>query len=145
MAAPNPPSQSPTATELLNSPIVMQALAQAWIDSQADGPTQRHEEGGWIYMDLSAGELTIQRAARGLSAAIDLSIPLLVPGSIVVGKFHTHPNPSSEGWDPRPSPKDRRVDDAHGVPDLIKAEDGVHLSGPSTRRGGLAGGPGYPP
>jgi hypothetical protein len=129
----------------MNVPIVMQALAQAWIDSQADDPVQRHEEGGWIYMDLSTGDLTIQRAARGLSAAIDLSIPPLIPGLIVVGKFHTHPNPSAEGWDPRPSPGDRRVDDIHGVPDLIQAEDDIHLSGPATRRGGLAGGPGYPP
>lgn len=144
MAASKPPTQPPTATELMNTPIVMQALAQAWIDSQADDRVQRHEEGGWIYMDLSTGNITVQRAARGLSASIDLSIPPLVPGSIVVGKFHTHPNPSAEGWDPRPSPGDRLVDDIHGVPDLIQAEDGIHLCGPATRRGGLAGGAGYP-
>lgn len=145
MAASNPPTRPPTATELMNVPLVVQALAQAWIDSLADDPAQRHEEGGWIYIDLSTGDLTIQRAARGLSATIDLSIPSLIPGSIVVGKFHTHPNPSAEGWDPRPSHDDRRVDNIHGVPDLIQAEDGIHLSGPAARRGGLAGGPGYPP
>lgn len=145
MAASNPPTRPPTATALMNAPIIIQALAQAWIDSQANDPAQRHEEGGWIYMDLSSGDLTVQRAARGQSAAIDLSNPPLVPGLIVVGKFHTHPNPSAEGWDPRPSPGDRRVDDIHGVPDLIQAEDGIHLSGPATRRGGLVGGPGYPP
>jgi hypothetical protein len=145
MAASNPPTRPPTATELMNAPIVMQALAQAWIDSRADDPAQRHEEGGWIYMDLSTGDLTIQRAARGLTAAIDLSIPPLNSGSIVVGKFHTHPNPSAEGWNPGPSPGDRLVDDLHGAPDLIQAEDGIYLSGPTTRRGGLTGGPGYPP
>lgn len=145
MAASNPPIQPPTATELLNSPLVMQALAQAWIDSQANEPAQRQEAGGWIYTDLSTGDLTVQRAARGLSTAIDLSVPPLVLGLIVVGKFHTHPHPSAEGWDPRPSPNDRRVDDLHGVPDPIQAEDDIHLSGPARRRGGSAGGPGYPP
>lgn len=140
MAAANPP----TATELLKAPIVMQALAQAWIDSQANDPAQRHEEGGWIYMDLSTGDLTVQRAVRGQSASIDLTTPPLDPGRIVVGKFHTHPNPTAEGWNPGPSPIDRQVDDLHGVPDLIQADDGIHLSGPTTRRGGLTGGPGYP-
>lgn len=145
MAASNPPTRPPTATELLNAPLALQALTQAWIDSQSDNPVQRHEEGGWIYMDLSTGYLAIQRAARVLSAANDLSLPPLIPGSIVVGKFHTHPNPRAEGWYPGPSPGDRRIDDLHGVPDLIQAEDGIHLSGPATRRGGLMGGPGYPP
>ena len=145
MAASNPPTRSPTASQLQNAPVVMQALAEAWIDSQADDPAQRHEEGGWIYMDLSTGDLTIRRAARGVAAAIDLSNPPLLPGLIVVGKFHTHPQPTAEGWNPRPSPGDQRVDDLHGVPDLIQADDGIYLSGPASRRGGLTGGPGYPP
>jgi hypothetical protein len=63
---------------------------------------------------------------------------------VVVGKFHTHPNPTAEGWDPGPSPGDQQVDAIHGVPDLIRAEDGIHVSGPDSRRGGLGGGPGYP-
>jgi hypothetical protein len=32
-----------------------------------------------------------------------------------------------------------------GVPCLIRADDGDHTTGPASRRGGLAGGPGYPP
>lgn len=129
----------------MNSAVVMQALAQAWIDSQANDPVQRHEEGGWIYMDLSTGDLAVQRAARGISAAIDLSNPPLTQGWIVVGKFHTRPNPSAEGWNPGPSPADRLVYDLHGVPDLIQADNGIHRSGPTIRRGRLMGGPGYPP
>jgi len=62
----------------------------------------------------------------------------------VVGKFHTHPNPSSEGWNPGPSAADRAIDKRHGVPDLIRADDGIHFSGPERRRGGSAGEPGYP-
>lgn len=144
MAASNPPTRPPTATELLNAPIVIQAMAQAWIDSQTSDPLQRHEEGGWIYMVPSTGNLTIRRAARGLAAAIDLSAPPLVPGSIVVGKFHTHPQPSAEGWNPEPSASDKRLGEIHGVPDLIQADNGIHLSGPATRREGLTGGLGFP-
>lgn len=64
---------------------------------------------------------------------------------MVVGKFHTHPNPTSEGWDPGPSGADKKVDAVHGVPDLIVADDGIHASGPDSRRGGMCGGDGFPP
>ena len=74
-----------------------------------------------------------------------LDKPPLVAGSLVVGKFHTHPNPTADGWLPGPSPSDIVIDAVHGVPDLIRADDGIHFSGPSERRGGLAGGPGFPP
>ena len=55
------------------------------------------------------------------------------------------PNPTSEGWFSGPSEADRLADERDGVPDLIRADDGIHLSGPESRRGGLGGGPGYPP
>ena len=137
------PTRPPTASELLADPIVVQALDQAWEDSQSDDPANRHEEGGWIFMNLTTGELTARRAARGEQAAIDLSQPPRGEG-LVVGKFHTDPNPSSEGWESGPSESDRIVDDRHGVPDLIRADDGVFVSGPNSRRGGLAGGSGFP-
>ncbi len=144
-AAKTPPTQAPTAAELENDPTVHAALEQAWTDSQPNNAANRHEEGGWIYMDTSTGDITVERAPAGAQAGIDLSRPPHVPGSVVVGKFHTHPNPTSEGWDPGPSdPGDVQVDARHGVPDLIRADDGVHHSGPDSRRGGLAGGPGFP-
>lgn len=139
------PTRAPTVDELLNDPVVLQALDQSWLDSSPDDPGQRHEEGGWIYMDLSTGQLTVQRAPRGVQATINLNSPPLVVGSIVVGIFHTHPNPSSEGWNPGPSPSDVLLDAILGVPDLIRAEDRVYFSGPVSRRGDLAGGPGFPP
>jgi hypothetical protein len=40
--------QAPTAADLLNEPVVQRALEEAWIDSVAADPVQRHEEGGWI-------------------------------------------------------------------------------------------------
>jgi hypothetical protein len=125
-------------------PIVRQALEQAWTDSLADDPTRRHEEGGWIYQDLATGEVLVRRAPSGVRAEIRLANPPVVDGSVVVGKFHTHPNPTAEGWTPGPSPSDIMVDARHGVPDLIRADDGTHYSGPDRRRGGLGGNPGYP-
>ena len=96
-------------------------------------------------MDTTTGAISVLRQQAGQQAGIDLSQPPAVPGSVVVAKFHTHPNPTSEGWDPGPSAADARVDLLHGVPDLIQADDGMHVSGPSSRRGGLGGGSGFPP
>lgn len=96
-------------------------------------------------MDIATGEIAVRRQTAGGQANIDLSSPPILLGFIVVGKFHTHPNPSFQGWFPGPSRRDLKVDDIHGVPDLIRADNGVYVSGPDTRRGGLAGGPGFPP
>src|SRR6266568_8096020 len=99
MSPTNPPTKAPTATELLAEPTVQAALAQTWSDSQPGAaPGIRHEEGGWIYMDLTTGQIHTERAVRGIDDEIDLSRPPLVTGSVVVGKFHTHPNPAAEGW-----------------------------------------------
>src|SRR5262245_3310563 len=123
MSPPTPPTRAPTAAELMADPVVQAALDSAWVDSQPGDPAARHEEGGWIYMDLTTGHVVTRRAPRGQQAGIDLRHPPTVPGSVIVGKFHTHPNPKAEGWNPGPSAGDRYWDDLHGVPDLIKAED----------------------
>jgi hypothetical protein len=145
MDATNPAPQLPTASELMNDPTVQQALEQAWIDSRPDDPVQRHEEGGWIYIDTTTGRLTTQRAPPGAQSELEMGDPPVVAGSVVVGTFHTHPNPIAEGWDPGPSDEDSMFHDQAGVPGLIRADDGLHTTGPASRRGGLAGGPGYPP
>ncbi len=106
----------PTAAELQNHAVVKGALEDAWKDSQAGDPAKRHEEGGWVYMNIRTGEIAVQRATAGAQASIDLSNPPTVKDSVVVGKFHTHPNPTSEGWDPGPSDGDRKVDEKHGCP-----------------------------
>jgi len=125
--------------------MVRQALEQAWIDSLPGDPIQRHEEGGWIYMDTVTGDVAVRRAPAGGQATLDLTTPPVVPGAVVVGTFHTHPNPSAEGWEPGPSAADTQSAWQFGVPCLIRADDGTHTTGPASRRGGLAGGPGYPP
>ena len=135
---------APTAVELLKNPLVRQALDKAWIDSLAYDPLRRHEEGGWIYMDVSNGQISIRRAQSGVLDRINLNNPEIVLLSVVVGKFHTHPNPSVEGWNPRPSDLDVYYDDLHGVPDLIVSDKGEFVSGPTSRRGGPSGPAGYP-
>jgi hypothetical protein len=115
------------------------------MDSLPHDPALRHEEGGWVYMDLASGQLLVRRTMPGLTASIDLLSPPAVAGAVVVATFHTHPNPSAEGWNPGPSSADDISASSLGVPCLIRADDGVHTTGPDSRRGGLAGGPGFPP
>jgi hypothetical protein len=136
---------TPTVRDLLSHPGVLQALEDAWRDSEPADPARRHEEGGWVYCDTATGSLTTVRAAQGGQAALDLTAPPAVPGAVVVATFHTHPNPIADGWDPGPSAADTQSAWHFGAPCLIRAEDGIHTTGPNARRGGLAGGPGYPP
>jgi hypothetical protein len=135
---------APSAADLQLHPVVAAALEAAWQDSLPIDPHQRHEEGGWIYSELSSGTISIMRAPRGRLRAINLSSPPELAGWVVVGKFHTHPNPTDEGWEPGPSEQDEFIDGRHGVPDLIRSDQGVFVSGPDSRRGGLGGLPGYP-
>jgi len=135
---------APSAAELLRIPVVISALEQAWTDSNASDAAQRHEEGGWIYYELGTAAIAVVRATPGGRRSVNLSRPPELQGHVIVGKFHTHPNPSNEGWEPGPSTQDERVDQQHGVPDLIRSDQGVFVSGPDVRRGGLGGAPGYP-
>src|SRR5437868_2854369 len=130
-----PSTQAPTAAELLADPVVQAALDQAWTDSLAHDPLYRHEEGGWVYLDVTTGGISIQRAPTGDTTTVDLHNPLLVVGSVVVATFHTHPNPSSEGWNPGPSGSDEISANFLGVPCLIRADNGTHTTGPVSRRG----------
>jgi hypothetical protein len=135
---------APTAGELLQNPVVMQELAQAWSDSLPNDANRRHEEGGWIYMDVSNGRISVEHAIPGGQYEIDLDHPIIVLMSVIVGKYHMHPNPSHEGWDPRPSQQDYILDWRDGVPNLVVSDQGTFVSGPSSHRNGLAGPGAYP-
>lgn len=139
------PTQPPAASELMASSEVIRALTEAWADSRVHDPTDRHEEGGWIYVDLSSGAIVTRRAPAGTQSRLSLANPPALPNHVIVGTFHTHPNPASEGWDTGPSTQDEGAANHTGVPWLIRAEDGDYSTGPLSRRGGLGGGPGYPP
>lgn len=135
---------APTAAELEANPVVQAALATAWADSLPDDPVQRHEEGGYVYVNATTGEVVVRRVPSGGRDALDLSVPPLLPGCYVVATFHTHPNPSTLGFDPTPSSDDYREADGSGVPWLVISDVGVYVAGPDRRVGGLSGPPGYP-
>jgi hypothetical protein len=62
---------------------------------------------------------------------------------VVIGNWHTHPNPSSEGWNPGPSQRDLTNQARRGVPGIVKADNGLHDYG-AIRRASLTGNPGFP-
>jgi hypothetical protein len=135
---------APTIAELVTDGVVLTALERAWVGSRPEDPAARHEEGGWVYFDPTTATTDVRRAATGGAADLDLSDPPVVPGSFVVATFHTHPHPASEGWETGPSDADTSSAWILGVPCIIRAEDGIHTTGPNSRRGGLTGNPGFP-
>jgi len=96
-------------------------------------------------LNLTTGVIITRRAPSGTQSRLSLANPPLVSEHVIVGTYHTHPNPASEGWLTGPSSQDHRAANYTGVPWLIRAEDGEHAAGPDSRRGGFGGGPGYPP
>ncbi|MFL5588723.1 MAG: hypothetical protein ACJ8DI_13870 [Ktedonobacteraceae bacterium] len=141
--------QIPDYATLVTNPTVRGQLQQAWVDSQpGQNPplVNQHEEGGWIYLNIISGALTAIRQVAGGTAEIDLSAPPVLPRSVVVAKFHTHPNLGGD-WEPGPSQGDQNVDPAHGVPDIVVAQPMLvvqyYLSGPPARLH-LAGNQGLP-
>lgn len=134
---------APTGAELSTNSVVVAAITQSWTDSEVADATNRHEEGGWIYMDTTSGAITTRRAARGGGASINLWNPPEVSGSVVVGNWHTHPNPTSEGWEPGPSPSDTTNQARRKVPGMVRSDQGMHVFG-VTRRASLSGNAGFP-
>ena len=109
--------------------------------------TTQHEEGGWIYLNLITGGISVTPQISGRQTSINLSSPPTVANSIVVGMFHTHPN-LGPGWTPGPSPEDLRLDAQDGVPDIVVGSPfppatTYYQSGPA-RRLHLGGNQGLP-
>ncbi len=94
----------------LADPKVKKGMNEAWTDSKASDPSQRHEEGGFIVKNKD-GSYDVERWPSGQQSAV--GIPNQAPdgtynGREVVGTFHTHPNPGP-GWDQGPSMQDAKV------------------------------------
>ncbi len=142
----------PTYHQLIRNGTVRAALGAAWTasDPAVNPPVvNQHEEGGWVFLNLVTGDISVRRAPRGAGAAIDLTGPPTVVDSIVVGVFHTHPN-LGPGWIAGPSPEDRTIDAADGIPDIVVGSNDIDPatfdlfhSGPIRRRH-LAGNRGLP-
>lgn len=79
----------------IDDPAVKAAMRQAWEDSQANDPKNRHEEGGYIVKNPD-GSYGVARWPRGAGASIappPRDSNGKYKGKEVVGEFHTHPNP----------------------------------------------------
>jgi hypothetical protein len=136
--------EAPPATELQANAVVQAAFAAAWADSLADDPALRHEEGGFIYVNATTGDVDVRRAPPGGRDSLDLSSPPRLADCFLAATFHTHPNPTARGWDPTPSSEDYTEAEDSGVPWFVITDSGVYAVGPDRRVGGLAGSPGYP-
>ncbi|MDA0700112.1 MAG: DUF4157 domain-containing protein, partial [bacterium] len=98
----------------------------------------RHEEGGWIYQNIVTNAVSVI-TTKGDQASVDLGGAPEIGDSIVVGYFHTHPNPSKEPdengvqWVSGPSPADLALTAMWEVPAFIMADVGVIAYGPGGR------------
>ena len=133
-----------TADESRSHPVVVAAFAAAWADSFPDDPALRHEEGGYIYMNPTTGEVVIRRALPGRLDLIDLSFPPKVPGAYLVATYHTPAIPPHGTILAEPSTDDRKLAAESGVPWFVVSHEGVFVTGPDRRVGGLSGPNGYP-
>ena len=130
----------PNAGQLQGDGAVKGAMESAWSKSSPfpGDPSKRHEEGGWFYMNLLTGSISVVMTS-GKEASIDLGGSPDVGDSVLVGYFHTHPNPSKEPdesgkqWKAGPSPADLGLASAFEVPAFIRADTGVIAYGPSQR------------
>ncbi len=48
--------------------------------ARVNNPTDRHEEGGWIYLDLSTGVIVTRRASAGTRSRLSLANPTPAKG-----------------------------------------------------------------
>lgn len=74
-ATPLKPTSALAWAELRNNPVVSEAIEQAWQNSKSEDPLRRHEEGGWIYLNIRTAEISVRRALAGGQTHIDLSNP----------------------------------------------------------------------
>lgn len=66
------PTSPPTKAELISTPVVLQAMDQAWIDSDPENATNRHEEEvGYILIFL------LGRSERNVLHEVDRPISTL--------------------------------------------------------------------
>ena len=125
-----------TGPELAADATVAAAIAQAWANSNPNGPTvNKVEQGFWIYHNYDTSKLEVEWAVRDPATPPD---KLLLPPidtengtRILVGWFHTHPFTVSEGYVPdEPSEADEGISTRNGIPGILKHHGGLEYFGP---------------
>jgi hypothetical protein len=112
----------PRGFDLRDRDAVRKAFADAWADSEPGA--EGHEEGGWIYLNLVTGAISVERAQAdaALSKRIQLGYPTKVADSVLIGTFHTHPIPGPyQGY---ASDADQDLADGWKVPSAIIPGEG---------------------
>ncbi len=82
----------------------------------------RHEQGGWIVQNQD-GSYEVWRVPEGTADSLKTIVGTKPPVN-VVGWFHTHPNPMSEGFLATASPGDIAFTQYAGVPGVIVTHEG---------------------
>ena len=116
------------------------AMEAAWGASSPfpGDPKSRHEEGGWFYMNLLTGSISVA-TTKGDQSSINLGGAPEQADSVVVGYFHTHPNPSTQPdengvvWQGGPSSSDLGLAAAIEVPAFVRSDTGITAYGPGQR------------
>jgi hypothetical protein len=114
---------SANVNDVMNDPVVRDAIADAWNDSHGSTPDE-HEEGGWIYQcQMPNGDGTyryytqIIRWAPGTRDDIVPSTPHPDEFCRLVADFHTHPGTWYDGSSA--SDADMRASAEMGVPGIL--------------------------
>ena len=127
---------APTFAELRGNPTFRAAVFQALKDSGIDlAPTQRREQGFWVFQDQSTGDITTVPMTGSFGPdRIDPDSPAELPGSVVIGWAHTHPFAEGEPLPffprgvpidiiSRPSDADLALSTRLGLPGFLVTKD----------------------
>ena len=114
---------------ILSLPHVIEALRQAWGDSEPDKVALRHEEGGYI-MRRPDQSVSVERWPQGQQGRIvppPLDAANCYNGEVVIAAFHTHPNPpideNGDEWEQGPSASDKRWHVRRKLPGYVISRD----------------------
>jgi hypothetical protein len=119
---------NPTAQELAEVPAVAAAIEKAWKDSlpyETENPLKQKEQGGWIIRNTDGTIDTIP--VEGTNRDY---IEMGIPPDNVIGMYHTHPGPASEGYLDPPSESDKENVKNYGIPSIIRGHGGYYYVNP---------------
>jgi len=146
---PTSPGYTATTQQLLNAltknSVVKGAMDQAWNNSNpnAPSPTDRKENGFWIYRSNSTGQIVTVEFPTALATYRRMdNIPLPPPldGFTAIAFDHVHPNFEPEFFT-GPSLRDENYANRSNIPGIIQAHDGIHYFGPSLPAPGTGSAP----
>jgi RHS repeat-associated protein len=119
--------KQPTAGDLRGMPQIRDWMTDLLRWSR-EGTDKVHEEGAWIFWNPKTGRIRVLRdkpskmVTNGKGRAHIFFGPIPnVPGCVLIGMIHTHPDPVEGGFNPDPggSDKDKANQPGYGVPWIV--------------------------